>query len=261
MTTLARCKRPPPRWKAGERVRQILSQAVLAAGPGSGSRTSVAVHHATLPWRGKPMIIFGTRGITYSKDKGEFHCPECGTERRYNHKRVRRFFTLYFIPLIPLNLLGEFVECETCQSTYKPEVLTYDPAAGAAELEAEYHHAVKQVMIGLMIADGSADDEEVRKIAELYQQLTKSEITDAQIRSEAAQTDADGSSIRARLQEMTPRLNDHGKELVIRAAIMVAAADGEFHQDELDLIASFGDAMGMTPAHLRGVMDSMHSSA
>ena len=49
------------------------------------------------------LIIFGTRGVTYSVATGEFHCPSCAIKRGYDHKRVRRFFTLYFIPLIPLD--------------------------------------------------------------------------------------------------------------------------------------------------------------
>jgi hypothetical protein len=69
------------------------------------------------------LIIFGRRAVTGSLGTGSFDCPRCGTTRLYEHKRVRRFFTLYFIPLIPLATLGEYVECEGCRGTYKMEVL------------------------------------------------------------------------------------------------------------------------------------------
>jgi len=69
------------------------------------------------------LIIFGSRSVTGSKGTGSFDCPRCGTNRPYDHKRVRRFFTLYFIPLIPLSTLGEYIECGGCGGTYKPEVL------------------------------------------------------------------------------------------------------------------------------------------
>jgi tellurite resistance protein len=206
------------------------------------------------------MIIFGTRGVTYSQGKGEFHCPDCGARRGYDHKRVRRFFTLYFIPLIPLDLLGEYVECAGCRSTYKPEVLGYDPAAGQAAFTAEYQHAVKQVMIALMLSDGRMDDAEVQSISEIYRDLTGSEITEAQIRSEASQTDPSPQGILARLQEMAPRLNDHGKEMVIRAAVIVAAADGDFRDEEQELVDSIGKALGMTSAHVAGVLHSMQNT-
>lgn len=69
------------------------------------------------------LIIFGSRSVTGSKGTGSFDCPRCGTRRSYDHKRVRRFFTLYFIPLIPLRTIAEYIECDGCKGTYKPEVL------------------------------------------------------------------------------------------------------------------------------------------
>jgi len=70
------------------------------------------------------LIIFGRRAVTGSQGGGTFHCPSCGPNKAYTHKRVRSFFTLYFIPVIPLSTLGEYVECGTCQGKYKPEVLS-----------------------------------------------------------------------------------------------------------------------------------------
>ena len=69
------------------------------------------------------LIIFGTRGVTYRKAKGNFSCPACQTLTSYRHRRQRRFFTLYFIPVIPLDLLNEWVECDQCRGTFKMAVL------------------------------------------------------------------------------------------------------------------------------------------
>lgn len=68
------------------------------------------------------LLIFGTRGITYTKASGDFQCPSCGPAR-YRHRRIRNFFTLYFIPLIPLNMEREFVECAQCRQTFRLEIL------------------------------------------------------------------------------------------------------------------------------------------
>ena len=43
------------------------------------------------------MIIFGTRGVSSTTGSGRFYCPRCEQERPYHSKRMRRFFTLYFI--------------------------------------------------------------------------------------------------------------------------------------------------------------------
>ena len=48
------------------------------------------------------MIIFGTTGLNSTKERGAFNCPRCSMQRGYRWISVNRFFTLYFIPLIPL---------------------------------------------------------------------------------------------------------------------------------------------------------------
>ena len=69
------------------------------------------------------LIIFGRKGVTSTTNRGTFDCPACGTGKPFEHKKARRFFTLYFIPLIPLQTLGEWVECGGCGKQWKPTVL------------------------------------------------------------------------------------------------------------------------------------------
>jgi hypothetical protein len=71
------------------------------------------------------MIIFGTTGITSVQSKGTYHCPACGPGAGYESKSVRRFFTLFFVPLIPLGKVADFILCERCGGNFKPEVLTW----------------------------------------------------------------------------------------------------------------------------------------
>src|SRR6185503_8857843 len=66
--------------------------------------------------------------MTSTRQKGVFHCPRCGPERPFAHKVVQRYFTLYFIPLIPMGKAGEYVECTQCSGTFGVEALHYDPA-------------------------------------------------------------------------------------------------------------------------------------
>ncbi len=74
------------------------------------------------------IVFFGSRARTSVVGSGRFHCPQCGGEERtYDHKRVRRWFTLYFIPLIPMNVVGEFIHCRACDGTFKHEVLAWRP--------------------------------------------------------------------------------------------------------------------------------------
>ncbi|MEL6149655.1 MAG: zinc ribbon domain-containing protein [Chloroflexota bacterium] len=75
----------------------------------------------------QPLIIFGARPRTTTTGKGEFYCPNCsgdeGQQRRYELKKSRNFFTLYFVPLVPLGAGEEYVECQYCGMVFKLDVL------------------------------------------------------------------------------------------------------------------------------------------
>lgn len=75
------------------------------------------------------IVVAGLRVRTTNVDTGMFHCPNEGADRRYHHLRARRWFTLFFVPVIPLDQRGEWVECLGCASTYRTNVLARHPSA------------------------------------------------------------------------------------------------------------------------------------
>jgi uncharacterized tellurite resistance protein B-like protein len=83
------------------------------------------------------LIIFGTRGIRSTIEEGNFQCPQCASEQKYKHKKVTQFFTLYFIPLIPISKKGTYVECQKCKNTYIERVLNMEAEIKMAAQEQE----------------------------------------------------------------------------------------------------------------------------
>ena len=207
------------------------------------------------------MIFFGTRGVHSNAGQGHFHCPSCRCQQPYKHKRVRRFFTLYFIPLIPLDSVGEYVECDTCSHTFEPEVLQYDPSAGQAEFEVQFHKAIKRVMVEMIMADGVMDEDETNTVRNVYGQIAGSELSEEGVRDEIALAKRENKGVDEVLTAFASSLNDSGKEMVIRAAYLVAASDGEFQKEEKELISRIANALDMTPAHLRGTLSEMAAEA
>jgi hypothetical protein len=72
-----------------------------------------------------PIIIYGSRGIFSDLDSGEFDCPHCQNHAAYRLRQVRRFFTLFFLPLFPVSSGVRFVECGRCGSQFQEAVLDY----------------------------------------------------------------------------------------------------------------------------------------
>jgi tellurite resistance protein len=200
-------------------------------------------------------IIFGWRGVRMKQGEGMFYCPSCQRDEHYVHKTVRRFFTLYFIPIIPLDKVGEYVECSACRGTYKPEVLDWDPRRERRAFEAEFEKAVRQVMIRMMLADGDVDPAEVATVRSLFEEITGKTCTSELIRTEAEQALREQRPLTEVVAGVAPMLNDHGKEMVVRAAAFVAGADGRLEAEELALLRAIGQSLDMTDAHVRALLE------
>lgn len=172
----------------------------------------------------------------------------------YVHKNVRNFFTLYFIPVIPLNKLGEYVECSQCKGTFDVSVLTYDPAEQANQIQAMFMVAMKQVMIGMLLADGVVDDEEVIEVQNIFEDLTGVEVTEDDLREEIQAIQSRGIDTLEMARSMADQLNDEGKEQVVRAAYRIAGADGHVDPTETAFLDDLSKALQLSRAHFRGIL-------
>ncbi len=205
------------------------------------------------------LIIFGTRGVTYGSEGGQFYCPDCDSERTYKHRKVRRFFTLYFIPLIPLDLLGEYIECQTCTSTYKPSILEFDPKGSAKREEAEFRQAMRRVLVLMMLADGVVEDSEIEAIQSILGKLESRTVERAEIEAELAKAKSSSEDLAHYCKTMAGSLNDAGREMVVRAALLVATADGKFDDSERDALAKVATALNLSRAHFAGIVTEVLS--
>src|SRR5690606_10175763 len=81
-----------------------------------------------------------------------FFCPQCGGDRPYAQKKGRRWFTLFFIPVVPLNHVGEeFVECDTCHAAYSLAALRMPTTAALGE---QLLTATREAVIWLLRSAG-----------------------------------------------------------------------------------------------------------
>ena len=202
-------------------------------------------------------ILFGWRGVKLTKGTGQFVCPGCGRRADYEHKKVRRFFTLFFIPLIPLDQMGEYVLCLNCKGTYQARVI--DPSFQQnmkSQLEEQnrvkelFFDAAKYVMYLTAWADGEIDDREVQVVSQTLQSLT-GRVTDAQeVRRELAAFDWQGASL-DKVRDAAGQINDRAKELLVKSASAVAGAKGQSDPKQRDLVEKV--ALALSTNHLLNI--------
>ncbi|MGH1367229.1 MAG: TerB family tellurite resistance protein [Maritimibacter sp.] len=198
-------------------------------------------------------IVWGFRGRNKVMSGGNFYCPECGDYRDYKLIAVNRWFTLYWIPLFKTKALGEFVECDSCKSTFNERVLDFDPKADHEKFEAAFSIAAKRVMFKMALADGDIDQSEIDQITQAFSNIAKREIDAADIAAELEAARDDTRSIADYLVEVAPGLNDTGKELVLRSAIAVAKADGTVDDSERDELQTLSKALDLPKAYANGI--------
>lgn len=182
------------------------------------------------------MIIWGSRGLTSVVESNQFHCPQCGTTRTGNLKQVRNFFTLYFIPLIPLNVAGRFVECTSCAGTFAEEIMSYDPEKEKQETQMQ----MLRVMIMAALADGEVDTTELGAIKKGFMEFAGLPVPESTLQNEIALASSASADLNTYVGSIVNQLSPHGKALVVKLAFQTMSAAGDLrpgHQAQLGKLA------------------------
>lgn len=203
------------------------------------------------------MIIFGTTGLKSTIKTGQFLCPQCATEKSYRHRKINKFFTLYFIPLIPLGSAGEYVECNTCKGTFVPRVLDYNPQTEQNQFQSEYEKAMRFTMIKMMLADGEIDENEMLIVQKIINKFGHHDLTLDQLEQLVKKVENSNKSLSSYLTKISGSLNEHGKEIIIKCAYSVAAADGHIDDSEIAMIKQIAKDLDMSSSHLKGILQEM----
>lgn len=201
------------------------------------------------------LIILGLRVFYRTMAQGIFYCRRCGGDREYRHRAGRRWFTVFFLPVIPLNKVGEHVQCTTCRTRYATDVLSQPTTARMqAALPAGMRAAVsamlrsgdpsspvsRQRAIEAVIGSGVPDYDEAALNADLMQPF---------------------ETIRPALNQVGTQLTIQAREWYLAEVIRIALADGPLSETERQAALAIGADLGMTQAQVIGVVAMTEQSA
>ncbi|TWU42079.1 zinc-ribbon domain-containing protein [Novipirellula artificiosorum] len=187
------------------------------------------------------MIIWGSRGLTSTVEATQFHCPQCSTMRSGSLKQVRNFFTLYFIPLIPLNVAGRFVECSSCGGTFAEEILAYDPEQ---EQQQTNQHLLR-VMVMAALADDIVDDAERAEIKKQYMEIAGLPIPAETLDNEIAMATESAADLNTYVGKIAETLSPHGKALVVKLAFHTMSAGDDLQPGHQKQLAQLSTTLGI----------------
>jgi hypothetical protein len=201
------------------------------------------------------LIIFGLRVFYRTIAQGTFHCRRCGGDRQYRHRAGRRWFTLFFIPVIPLNSVGEHVQCTTCRTKYVTDVLSQPTTTQMQEALPEGMRAA----VSAMLRSGDPASQVSRQRAiEAVVGAGMSGYTEAMLNADLTQP---FDSIRPALNRVGAQLTVQAKEWYLAEVIRIALADGPLTDGERQAALAIGLDLGMTQAQVLGVVAMTEQSA
>lgn len=198
------------------------------------------------------ILIWGLRARAKTLSTGEFFCTHCGTDRSYVLQQIRRWFTLFFIPLFPVGKpLGEQVKCSTCGTRFSPEVLNTPTSASFSE----YLRGAMRIAMVSMLAAGDRGNDTARTAAvDAARQSGAENYDDTWLMHDLEALDP--SNLGEYLAPLANGLNTQGKETFIEQVARIGTADGPLTAPETQVLESLGSALGISAAHLRGIMVS-----
>jgi hypothetical protein len=197
------------------------------------------------------LLVFGFKIRLSTVASLVLFCPTCGGDRVGARRSARRWFTLFWIPLLPLNRVGEVVECETCHTRYDPSVADQPTTASLAAI---LDDAVR-VLTAMIVRTGRPESAVLRYAAVDHVARVLPAYDDAVLAGDVAALDP--ALAEQYVAPLADGLEVTGKERLVADLVRVAMADGTVTADQRRIIDLTGRGLGLTPTHVTGIVTSV----
>lgn len=194
------------------------------------------------------LIIFGFRTFFRTLAQGVFHCRKCGGDREYRHRAGRRFFTLFFLPVIPLAKTGEHVQCSTCKTRYTLDALRLPTAA---QMQVALPTGMRAAAATMLQAGQPGHPAARQRAVAAIQQAGAHDYQDQYLNADMAQPP---QARREALGQVAQQLTPDAREWFLAEMIRIGLADGPLTGTERHAAEIVASELGMTPAQALGVI-------
>jgi hypothetical protein len=201
------------------------------------------------------LIIFGLRVFFRTLAQGAFHCRRCGGDREYRHRAGRRWFTLFFLPVIPLNAVGEHVQCTSCKTRYVTDVLSQPTTA---QMQAALPAGMRAAVSAMLRSGDPSNPASRQRAIETVRASGVPNYDEAMLNADLMQP---FEAIRPALNQVGAQLTVQAREWYLAEVIRIAMADGPLTDTERHAALAIGGDLGMTQAQVVGVVAMIEQSA
>jgi hypothetical protein len=207
------------------------------------------------------VIIFGWRVMWKSVSRGIFHCQRCGADRQFIHMVGRRWFTLFFVPLIPLSQVGQHVRCLACGTRYRMEALNVPTSAPT---QVALPTGMRAAAVAVLRAAGGGSEVARRRAIDAIRAAGlpdyQAPALDADL-SASFMSQQPGQDLARALNALAAQIAVPAKEWFLAETVRIGLADGPLTDDERRMVHEVASALGMTQAQAYGVISVTEQQA
>jgi hypothetical protein len=190
---------------------------------------------------------------------GALHCQRCGGDREYRRCTGRRWLHALFVPVVPMDRVAEHVQCTTCGTRYRCEVLAMPTAA---QMRAALPAGTRAGVAAMLRAGGEASSRARASAIDAVRTAGLPGYGDAALAADlAGDEEAASGDLRALLGVLAVQLVMPAHEWFLAGIVRVGLADGQLSDDERFAARQVAACLGLTPAQAHGVIWMTEESA
>ncbi|AXT62109.1 zinc-ribbon domain-containing protein [Aquimarina sp. AD10] len=210
-------------------------------------------------------IIFGTRGLKHTVSDSPVlsnSCPNCNNGSLVN-KLYRRWFTLFFIPVIPLDTVDRFYECDSCKSAYNESIKTILQRSKEEINENQkratsiYAKALIAAMTHMAIIDEDFAPEEEREIKDAIEGFQEMKEELLAIHENVKVNANMNNQVFDFLNSARNELSSEALINILAQAAVVLLADGTIEKEEENLMKEYLIACGLPKEMYQTLIDKL----
>jgi hypothetical protein len=195
------------------------------------------------------LLIWGWRSLLKVLGVGEFHCPNCGVDRAYSLVRPRRWFTFFFVPVIPLSWGETYVECQSCKAAYRETVLTMPTSRQFSYMLAL---AARALYAKIVSASYLHDESKIERAAVGLAPFVGAGYNEANVIADVE--GFRGHALGEYLAPFAEQATTEAKEAVLGSAAWYAYSDGDCPPEVSEVLTEAGMILGLSAAHTSGII-------
>lgn len=216
------------------------------------------------------MLLIGTMDWASTRLKGMFLCPSCESTEQFRLRASRPFLTLYFIPVVPIGGLNEYVQCTRCRNAFETMVLSNrmlpsdsppsvnigSSMASAGQAEIGFAQDLLYTIALMMVEDGQVTENEILVARRLYSNMAQENLSRDDLGRACSQVRLQRWNTQRYLSMSASRRSHDEKLMLVQAMFGVAGADGDISSGRLHSLAEAQAALQLDESEFQRAIDS-----